>query len=131
MPNPTTLRDVVPILEDLRQLIKVPLVAKQDAILYKRIAWKSRCRLTPVGGKKLTPSSKKDCPLKSPGCRGQFNIVDFISGLLFSLEFSHAFSGEFDGMGGVDYAVKDSVSHSRIPHHVVPCRGRILGCDDY
>ena len=22
--------------------------------------WKSRCRLTPVGGKKLTPSSKKD-----------------------------------------------------------------------
>jgi len=38
MPNPTTLRDVVPILEDLRQLIKVPLVAKQDTILYKRIA---------------------------------------------------------------------------------------------
>ena len=59
------------------------------------------------------------------------NFVDFISGLLFSLEFSHAFSGEFDGMGGVDYAVKDSVSHSRIPHHVVLCRGRILGCDDY
>ena len=38
MPNPTTLRDVVPILEDLRQLTKVPLVAKQDTILYKRIA---------------------------------------------------------------------------------------------
>lgn len=38
MPAPTTLRDVVPILEDLRQLIKVPLVAKQDTILYKRIA---------------------------------------------------------------------------------------------
>lgn len=38
MPTPTTLRDVVPILEDLRQLIKVPLVAKQDTILYKRIA---------------------------------------------------------------------------------------------
>lgn len=38
MPHPTTLRDVVPILEDLRQLIKVPLVAKQDTILYKRIA---------------------------------------------------------------------------------------------
>ena len=38
MPPPTTLRDVVPILEDLRQLIKVPLVAKQDTILYKRIA---------------------------------------------------------------------------------------------
>lgn len=66
-----------------------------------------------------------------PGGGGQFNFVDFISGLLFSLEFSHAFSGEFDGMGGVDYAVKDSVSHSRIPHHVVLCRGRILGCDDY
>lgn len=28
----------MPILEDLRQLIKVPLVAKQDTILYKRIA---------------------------------------------------------------------------------------------
>lgn len=38
MPNPTTLRDVVPILEELRQLTKVPLVAKQDTILYKRIA---------------------------------------------------------------------------------------------
>ncbi len=38
MPNHTTLRDVVPILEDLRQLTKVPLVAKQDTILYKRIA---------------------------------------------------------------------------------------------
>lgn len=38
MPTPTTLRDVVPILEDLRQLIKVPLVAKQDTILYKQIA---------------------------------------------------------------------------------------------
>lgn len=38
MPNPTTLRDVVPILDDLRQLTKVPLVAKQDTILYKRIA---------------------------------------------------------------------------------------------
>ena len=38
MPTPTTLRDVVPILEDLRQLTKVPLVAKQDTILYKRIA---------------------------------------------------------------------------------------------
>lgn len=38
MPHPTTLRDVVPILEDLRQLTKVPLVAKQDTILYKRIA---------------------------------------------------------------------------------------------
>lgn len=38
MPNPTTLRDVVPILEDLRQLTKIPLVAKQDTILYKRIA---------------------------------------------------------------------------------------------
>ena len=42
MPNPTTLRDVVPILEDLRQLIKVPLVAKQDTILYKRIAEATR-----------------------------------------------------------------------------------------
>ena len=38
MPNHTTLRDVVPILEDLRQLTKAPLVAKQDTILYKRIA---------------------------------------------------------------------------------------------
>ena len=38
MPNPTTLRDVVPILEDLRQLTKIPLVAKQDTILYKQIA---------------------------------------------------------------------------------------------
>lgn len=38
MPHPTTLRDVVPILEDLRELTKVPLVAKQDTILYKRIA---------------------------------------------------------------------------------------------
>ena len=37
MPNHTTLRDVVPILEDLRQLTKVPLVAKQDTIFYKRI----------------------------------------------------------------------------------------------
>ena len=33
-----TLRDVVPLLEELRQLTKVPLVAKQDTVLYKRIA---------------------------------------------------------------------------------------------
>ena len=38
MPNPTTLRDVVPILDDLRQLTKFPLVAKKETILYKRIA---------------------------------------------------------------------------------------------
>lgn len=38
MPDQMTSRDVVPILEDLRQLTKVPLVAKQDTILYKRIA---------------------------------------------------------------------------------------------
>ncbi|WP_289225801.1 hypothetical protein, partial [Bacteroides acidifaciens] len=38
MPDQMTLRDVVPILEDLRQLTKAPLVAKQDTIFYKRIA---------------------------------------------------------------------------------------------
>ncbi len=38
MPDQMTLRDVVPILEDLRQLTKVPIVARQDTILYKRIA---------------------------------------------------------------------------------------------
>ena len=32
------LRDVVPILDDLRQLTKFPLVAKKETILYKRIA---------------------------------------------------------------------------------------------
>lgn len=38
MPHTMTLRDVVPLLEELRQLTKVPLVAKQDTVLYKRIA---------------------------------------------------------------------------------------------
>ena len=29
-----------------------------DMKLFSHPVWKSRCRLTPVGGKKLTPSSK-------------------------------------------------------------------------
>lgn len=42
MPNPSTLRDVVPILEELRQLTKIPLVAKEETIFYKRIAEATR-----------------------------------------------------------------------------------------
>lgn len=66
-----------------------------------------------------------------PGGGGQSYFTSFdVSSGFSSLQFAHTFSCQLDCVRRVDYAVEDGVGHSRVTHHVVPARGRILGGDD-
>ena len=48
----------------------------------------------------------------------------------FSLEFTHAFSGQLDCVGRVYDTVEDGVGHGGVSHHVVPVRAGVLRSDD-